>query len=96
MLHSIAKERLELVNSMTEYVTERVLPVLKPVERCWQPADFLPAPESDTFIDEVRLGSRRWNHKRNSRDSLIPEKARNLIPARLEGFWRSIAARKNA
>ena len=66
MLHSIAKERLELVKSMTEYVTQRVLPVLKPVERCWQPTDYLPAPESDTFIDEVRLGSRRGCSRRGA------------------------------
>ena len=54
VLHSLGKERLELVNSMTDYVAERVVPILKPVDKCWQPADFLPKPESDSFIDEVR------------------------------------------
>ena len=53
ILHSIGKERLELVNSMTDHVVERVIPLLKPVDKCWQPSDFLPAPESDTFLDEV-------------------------------------------
>ena len=55
ILHSIGKERLELVNSMTDHVVERVLPLLKPVDKCWQPADFLPQSGSDTFLDEVRL-----------------------------------------
>eukprot|EP00951_Prasinocladus_malaysianus_P003241 scaffold23052_cov38-Prasinocladus_malaysianus.AAC.3 len=27
--------------------------MLKPVEKCWQPQDFLPDPSSDTFLDEV-------------------------------------------
>lgn len=29
--------------------------MLKPVEKCWQPQDFLPDPSSDTFLDEVGL-----------------------------------------
>ena len=53
VLHSIAKERLELVNSMEQYVTDRVIPLLKPVDKCWQPADYLPQPHSPTFLEEV-------------------------------------------
>lgn len=53
ILHSIGKERLELVNSMEQYVVDRVIPLLKPVDKCWQPADFLPAAESPTFLEEV-------------------------------------------
>ncbi len=54
ILHNIGKERLELVNSMAPYVTAKVLPILKDTTTCWQPADYLPKPESDTFLDEVR------------------------------------------
>lgn len=32
---------------------EQVLPILKPVEKCWQPQDFLPDPESPDFLDAV-------------------------------------------
>jgi hypothetical protein len=30
-----------------------VLPILKPVDKCWQPADFLPKSEGSAFLDEV-------------------------------------------
>ena len=39
-LHSLSKNRLELINSIAPYVEERVLPVLKPVSKCWQPYDM--------------------------------------------------------
>lgn len=51
--HSISKERLELVNSMTQYMEDVVLPILKPVDKCWQPADFLPDSSSPDFLDQV-------------------------------------------
>lgn len=53
VLHSLSKERLELVNSLEPYVTERVVPLLKPVEKCWQPADFLPDPSKGDYLDQV-------------------------------------------
>ncbi len=53
-LHSLGANRLEMINSISGYVEERVLPVLKDVDKCWQPADLLPDPASDTFLDEVR------------------------------------------
>ncbi len=42
---------------MAPYVTAKVLPILKDTTTCWQPADYLPKPESDTFLDEVRVAS---------------------------------------
>lgn len=53
VLHSLSAHRLELVNSMSKYVTERVQPLLKPVEKCWQPADFLPDPSQEDYLDQV-------------------------------------------
>jgi len=53
VLHSLSKERLELVNSLEGYVSERVLPLLKPVDKCWQPADFLPDPSQGDYLDQV-------------------------------------------
>lgn len=55
VLHSLSKERLELVNSLEPYVEERVMPLLKPVEKCWQPADYLPDPSKGDYLDQVRL-----------------------------------------
>lgn len=52
-LHSLSKNRLELLNSMAPYVEEKVLPVLKPVSKCWQPYDMLPKPEDPDFVDQV-------------------------------------------
>lgn len=46
-----------MINSIAGYVEERVLPVLKDVDKCWQPADLLPDPASDTFIDEVCIAA---------------------------------------
>lgn len=31
----------------------QVLPILKPVDKCWQPADFLPPSEDPDFLDKV-------------------------------------------
>ncbi len=31
------------------------MPLLKPVDKCWQPADFLPASEDPDFLDKVSL-----------------------------------------
>ena len=32
-----------------------VLPILKDVDACWQPTDFLPDSSSPDFVDEVRI-----------------------------------------
>jgi acyl-[acyl-carrier-protein] desaturase len=31
----------------------QVMPLLKPVDKCWQPADYLPASEDPDFLDKV-------------------------------------------
>jgi hypothetical protein len=53
-VHTIRPERLELIGSLDAFAAERVLPILKPVEQCWQPQDFLPDPASPDFLEEVR------------------------------------------
>jgi acyl-[acyl-carrier-protein] desaturase len=55
VLHSATQEQLDVIASMDKYAEEHVLPILKPVEKCWQPQDFLPHPESPDFVDHVRL-----------------------------------------
>ena len=53
VLHSLSKERLELVMGLSDYVSDRVTPLLKPVDKCWQPADFLPDPSQEDYLDQV-------------------------------------------
>ncbi|CAI5512863.1 unnamed protein product [Closterium sp. Naga37s-1] len=52
--HTISPERLELVQSLEGWAEETLLPMLKPVESSWQPSDFLPSPEKEGFLDEVK------------------------------------------
>ena len=53
VLHSVSAHQLELVNSMEGYVESEVLSKLKPVEKCWQPADFLPEGNDPDYVDKV-------------------------------------------
>jgi acyl-[acyl-carrier-protein] desaturase len=53
VLHSLTSERLELVNSLDNFAAEQILPLLKPVDKLWQPQDFLPDPESPDFLDQI-------------------------------------------
>lgn len=55
ILHSIGNEQLELVHSMDQYMAKEVMPILKDVDKLWQPSDFLPESSSDTFLDEVSI-----------------------------------------
>lgn len=52
--HTISPEALELVTSLEGWAEQTLLPLLKPVESNWQPSDFLPASNSESFFDEVR------------------------------------------
>lgn len=47
-------EKLEIFKSMENWAEENLLTLLKPVESCWQPQDFLPEPESDGFYEQVK------------------------------------------
>ncbi|KAK3043798.1 hypothetical protein RJ639_000497 [Escallonia herrerae] len=54
--HSMPPEKAEVFKSLEPWATRSVLPLLKPVDLCWQPNDFLPDPShpSEDFLDEVR------------------------------------------
>jgi acyl-[acyl-carrier-protein] desaturase len=47
-------QKLEIFKSMENWAEENLLVLLKPVESCWQPQDFLPEPESDGFYEQVK------------------------------------------
>jgi len=50
-------EKLEIFKSLENWASESVLPLLKPVEQCWQPQNFLPDPSLpfDEFTDQVKV-----------------------------------------
>ena len=51
---SIKNIRLEVMQFLESRVEEFVDQYLIPVEKIWQPTDFLPNPQSDTFLEEVK------------------------------------------
>lgn len=55
--HSMPPEKLEIFKSLENWASESVLPLLKPVEQCWQPQSFLPDPSLpfDEFTDQVKV-----------------------------------------
>ncbi|KAK4718653.1 hypothetical protein R3W88_016991 [Solanum pinnatisectum] len=54
--HSMPPEKLEIFKSLEPWVSEYILPFRKPVEKCWQPIEFLPDPSQgpEQFEEEVR------------------------------------------
>ncbi|KAJ8563558.1 hypothetical protein K7X08_032010 [Anisodus acutangulus] len=51
--HSMAPQKIEIFKSMEGWAEQNLLTLLKPVEKSWQPQDFLPDPASDGFHDQV-------------------------------------------
>ncbi|OMO50147.1 Ribosomal protein L22/L17 [Corchorus capsularis] len=52
--HSMPPEKIEIFKSMENRATKNVLVHLNQVEKSWQPQDFLPAPESEGFYEQVK------------------------------------------
>ncbi|XVF29581.1 hypothetical protein REPUB_Repub15cG0133300 [Reevesia pubescens] len=51
--HSMSPQKIEIFKSLENWAENNVLIHLKPVEKCWQPQDFLPDPASDGFYEQV-------------------------------------------
>ncbi|XP_050258805.1 stearoyl-[acyl-carrier-protein] 9-desaturase, chloroplastic-like [Quercus robur] len=51
--HPMLPKTVEIFKSMEDWAKNNVLNLLKPVEECWQPQDFLPDPTSDGFVEQV-------------------------------------------
>lgn len=51
---SISPKTAETFKSLEEWVDQNILPLLKPVEKSWQPQDFLPDTCSDDFFDQAK------------------------------------------
>ncbi|KAL2920808.1 Stearoyl-[acyl-carrier-protein] 9-desaturase chloroplastic, partial [Bienertia sinuspersici] len=54
IVHSMPPEKIEIFNSLENWATENILVHLKPTEKCWQPQDFLPEPNSEEFHDQIK------------------------------------------
>lgn len=54
-LHNLTDFGREVLESMEDFVRTDVIKMLKPVPKCWQPADYLPVPESEDFLDQVAI-----------------------------------------
>lgn len=54
MTHSMPPQKVEIFKSLDGWAEENILVHLKPVEKCWQPQDFLPEPESEGFFEQVK------------------------------------------
>ncbi|CAK7322497.1 unnamed protein product [Dovyalis caffra] len=52
--HSMPPQKIEILKSMEDWAEQNILVHLKPVEKCWQPQDFLPDPTSYGFDEQVR------------------------------------------
>ncbi|KAF2322183.1 hypothetical protein GH714_008271 [Hevea brasiliensis] len=52
--HSVPAHKIEIFKSPEDWVGQNILVHLKPVEKCWQPQDFLPDPASDGFEEQVK------------------------------------------
>ncbi|KAK3233316.1 hypothetical protein CYMTET_56379 [Cymbomonas tetramitiformis] len=52
-MHSTTQDQLEVVTSLNDFAAGELMGLLKPVEKCWQPQDYLPDPESPDFLDQV-------------------------------------------
>ncbi|XP_057515497.1 stearoyl-[acyl-carrier-protein] 9-desaturase, chloroplastic-like [Amaranthus tricolor] len=52
--HSMPLQKIEMFQSLEKWAEENLLVLLKPVEKCWQPQDFLPDPASEGFEEQVK------------------------------------------
>ncbi|KAB1218153.1 Acyl-[acyl-carrier-protein] desaturase, chloroplastic [Morella rubra] len=47
-------EKVEIFKTMEDWARNNIITHLKPVEKSWQPQDFLPNPNSDGFVEQVK------------------------------------------
>ncbi|KAG0488165.1 hypothetical protein HPP92_006976 [Vanilla planifolia] len=50
----MSPQKVEIFKSLQDWAKDNILVHLKPVEKCWQPQDFLPDPSSESFHDDVK------------------------------------------
>ncbi|KAF9674525.1 hypothetical protein SADUNF_Sadunf10G0136200 [Salix dunnii] len=55
--HSMPPEKIEIFKSMESWAEKNLLKHLKPVEKSWQPQDFLPRADSEGFYEQTMLNT---------------------------------------
>ena len=54
VIRPMPPEKVEIFKCMEDWASENILTLLKPVEKCWQPQDFLPNLASNGFLEQVK------------------------------------------
>ncbi|GMY32719.1 stearoy-l ACP desaturase [Fagus crenata] len=54
VIRPMPPEKVEIFKYMEDWASENILTLLKPVDKCWQPQDFLPNPTSGGFLEQVK------------------------------------------
>uniref|UniRef100_H9NA54 Acyl-[acyl-carrier-protein] desaturase n=1 Tax=Ophrys garganica TaxID=145943 RepID=H9NA54_9ASPA len=49
--HSLPPEKIEIFKSLEGWATDNILIHLRPVEKSWQPQDYLPDPSAESFTE---------------------------------------------
>jgi hypothetical protein len=83
----VPMEKLEVIASLDDWAQESLLPLLKPVEKSWQPQDFLPDASSESFFDEVL--ALRERAKELPDDYLDHGRSSPHVPDHVQHFRRS-------
>lgn len=52
-VHSLHEKGIEVIRSLDSWAETKLLKLLKPVDKCWQPSDILPDPTSPDFYDQI-------------------------------------------
>lgn len=53
-MHTATREQIECIESLEGFFESDILPLLTPANENWQPADVLPDPHSEGFLEELR------------------------------------------
>lgn len=53
--HSLTAERMDVIKSLDDFAENDLMPILRGADKgCWQPQDYLPNPEDEDFLDQVK------------------------------------------
>ncbi|KAF5469824.1 hypothetical protein F2P56_010383 [Juglans regia] len=53
LARTMPPEKIEIFKSMEGWARKNIVTLLKPVNKSWQPQDFLPDPTSDGFLEQI-------------------------------------------
>ena len=68
-MRGLTNLRREVIEDMSSFASGELSGLLKDPDTNWQPQDWLPHPERDDFLDQVRETRARSRRRRGSRDA---------------------------